>query len=228
MLHSPLNQCCVNFCLPPTDKSTQQISIIWLGWLNAWAFVCELSGSGFESRCFQLRLLIQKFLKYIKKNNNFWWHRWHHVCLVSNCGPFEAGILSAPKNFIMFSGKPFEWVHCFLARIFISPTSDTPTFKSFSLKLFFRETMNGQSIAKKTLTSTFPNNLRSMHLPVFSGGCRFVLRASSDLPNRVKKTQWLTSDYWGCLLHGGQKLAVDSQKAHKKNKVSSWLADFDR
>ena len=72
LLHSPLNQCCVNFCLPPTDKSTQQISIIWLGWLNAWAFVCELSGSGFESRCFQLRLLIQKFLKYIKKNNNFW------------------------------------------------------------------------------------------------------------------------------------------------------------
>ena len=116
----------------------------------------------------------------------------------------------------MFSGKPFEWVPCLPARIFISPTSDTPTFKSFLLQLFFRETMNGQSIEKKTLTSTFPNNLRSMRLAVFSGGFSFVLKASSDLSNRVKKTQWLTSDKWRRLLHSGQKLAVDSQKADTK------------
>ena len=53
-------------------------------------------------------------------------------------------VLRALKNF-MFSRKPFEWVPCFPARSFISPTSITPTFESFSLQLFLRETLNGQS-----------------------------------------------------------------------------------
>ena len=55
-----------------------------------------------------------------------------------------AGVLSALKNFV-FSQKPFEWVPCFPARVFISPTSITPTFESFSLQLFLTETLNGQS-----------------------------------------------------------------------------------
>ena len=122
--------------------------------LAKWFSARLQTGSGFESHCCHLCLLIQKLLIYIKKE--FLITPTRHACLVSNCGLFEAGILSALKNFIMFSGKPFQWVPCFPARIFISPTSDTPTFKSFSSQLFFRETLNSQSVQKKTLTSTFP------------------------------------------------------------------------
>ena len=122
--------------------------------LAKWFSARLQTGSGFESHCCHLCLLIQKLLIYIKKE--FLITPTRHACLVSNCGLFEAGILSALKNFIMFSGKPFEWVPCFPAGIFISPTSDTPTFKSFSLQLFFRETLNSQSVQKKTVTSTFP------------------------------------------------------------------------
>ena len=117
--------------------------------LAKWFSARLQTGSGFESHCCHLCLLIQKLLIYIKKE--FLITPTRHACLVSNCGLFEAGILSALKNFIMFSGKTFQWVPCFPARIFISPT-----FKSFSLQLFFRETLNSQSVQKKTLASTFP------------------------------------------------------------------------
>ena len=37
-----------------TDKYLQHSSIIWPVWLNGWVFVYELSGCGFESRCYHL------------------------------------------------------------------------------------------------------------------------------------------------------------------------------
>ena len=55
-----------------TDKCSPHSSIIWPVWLNGLAFLCELSGCWFESLSCHLCLLIQKFLKYIKKSNNFW------------------------------------------------------------------------------------------------------------------------------------------------------------
>ena len=36
------------------DKYSQHSSIIWPVWLNGWAFVYEVSGCGFESRCSHL------------------------------------------------------------------------------------------------------------------------------------------------------------------------------
>ena len=35
----------------PTDKYSQDSSIIWPAWLKGWVFVYELSGCGFNSRC---------------------------------------------------------------------------------------------------------------------------------------------------------------------------------
>ena len=74
--------------------------------LAKWFSARLQTGSGFESHCCHLCLLIQKLLIYIKKE--FLITPTRHACLVSNCGLFEAGILSALKNFIMFSGRPFE------------------------------------------------------------------------------------------------------------------------
>ena len=37
-----------------TDKYWQHSPIIWSVWLNGWVFIYELSGCGFESRCFHL------------------------------------------------------------------------------------------------------------------------------------------------------------------------------
>ena len=37
-----------------TDKHSQHSSVIWPVWLNGWAFVYELSGCDFKSRCFHL------------------------------------------------------------------------------------------------------------------------------------------------------------------------------
>ena len=96
------------------------------------------------SQCESLYWLLQKFLKYIRKNNNTY---------------MLVGVLSALKNF-MFSRKPFEWVPCFPARVFISPTSITPTFESFSLQLFLRETLNGQSSRSLSLIISEASVLR--------------------------------------------------------------------
>ena len=38
-----------------TDKHSQHSSIIWPVWLNGWVFVYELSGCGFEPRCYHLK-----------------------------------------------------------------------------------------------------------------------------------------------------------------------------
>ena len=132
---------------------------------------------------------MQKFLKYIRKNNNIY---------------MLAGVLSALKNF-MFSRKPFEWVPCFPARGFISPTSITPTFESFSLQLFLRKTLNGQSSRSLSLIISEASVLRfsvtdsvggitvvTRGLP--KGKLTFVLKASSDLRIRIRKMQWLTLD----------------------------------
>ena len=44
--------------MPRTDdKYSQHSSFIWPVWLNGWAFVYELSGYGFESRCCQLNFI---------------------------------------------------------------------------------------------------------------------------------------------------------------------------
>ena len=45
-----------------TDKNSEHSSIIWSVWPNGWVFVYELSGSGFESSCSQLRSVLKMFL----------------------------------------------------------------------------------------------------------------------------------------------------------------------
>ena len=82
------------------------IQLNHLASLAKWSSVRLQTGSGFESHCCHLCLLIQKLLIYIKKE--FLITPTRHACLVSNCGLFEAGILSALKNVIMFSGKTFQ------------------------------------------------------------------------------------------------------------------------
>ena len=122
----------------------------------------------------------------------------------------------------MFSRKPFEWVPCFPARSFISPTSITPTFESFSLQLFLRKTLNGQSSRSLSLIISEASVLRFsvtdsgggitvVTRGVPKGKLTFVLKASGDLRIRIRKMQWLILDYWGCLLHSDPKLAVGSQ-----------------
>ena len=136
------------------------------------------------------------------------------MCLVNKCGLFETYVDRYTKCFQKFY-KVFritlEWVPAFPARIFISPISVMPIFKSFSLQLFFREILNDQSAGKKTVTTTFPNNLKVSvlrYLVADSGGemtglishllrqyqqKMFVLKVSGDLRVRTSKTQWLTS-----------------------------------
>ena len=131
------------------------------------------------------------------------------MCLVSNCGLFKAFVDRCMKCFQKFCvfRKTFWMSPFFSARIFNFSTSVTPILKSFLLQPFFRETLNGQSIEKKTLTTTFPNNLRSIRSVADSVGKwqgwlvtpvkehqqkTFVLKASSDLQVRISKTQWLT------------------------------------
>ena len=122
----------------------------------------------------------------------------------------------------MFSRKPFEWVPCFPGRSFISPTSITPTFESFSLQLFLRKTLNGQSSRSLSLIISEASVLRFsvtdsgggitvVTRGVPKGKLTFVLKASGDLRIRIRKMQWLILDYWGCLLHSDPKLAVGSQ-----------------
>ena len=124
------------------------------------------------------KIYLSKFVHDVKEkgNNNFWNHRWRYMCLVIVVYSvivvwrlMLTGVLSALKNFA-FSGKTFDWVPSFPARIFISLTSVKPIFKNFPLQLFFREILNGKSIKKKTLTITLPNNFRSIYPEVFSGG----------------------------------------------------------
>ena len=113
--------------------------------------------------CESLYLLTQNFLKNIRKNNK---HRGRYECLASNCDLFEAYVdwcLKCSQNFC----DVFRKNSCpFPARIFISPTSITPIF----LQLFFRETLGGNFVEKKTLTTTFPNNLRSISSKEFNNG----------------------------------------------------------
>ena len=46
-----------------TDKYVQHSSIISPFWLNVWAFVYELNGSGFESRCSHLKFIFRACFK---------------------------------------------------------------------------------------------------------------------------------------------------------------------
>ena len=117
---------------------------------------------------------MQKFLKYIRKNNNIY---------------MLAGVLSALKNF-MFSRKPFEWVPCFPARVFISPTSITPTFESFSLQLSLRESLNGQSSRSLSLIISEASVLR---FPVTDsgGGITVVTRGASQ-----RKINFRSKGFW--------------------------------
>ena len=47
-----------------TNKYSQHSSIIRTVWLNGWVFVSKLSGSGFQSRCCYLKIIISPF--YVK------------------------------------------------------------------------------------------------------------------------------------------------------------------
>ena len=63
------------------------------------------------------RCEIQNLLKNIRKNSNFWQHRWLHACSVSNCGLFEAYVdrcIKCSQNSYVFR-KTFEWVPSFLS-----------------------------------------------------------------------------------------------------------------
>ena len=106
---------------------------------------------------------MQKFLKYIRKNNNTY---------------MLVGVLSALKNF-MSSRKPFEWVPCFPVRVFILPTSITPTFESFSLQLFLRETLDGQSSRSLSLIISEAFVLR-FSVTDSGGGMTVVTRGASQ------------------------------------------------
>ena len=68
-----------------TDKYSQYSSIIWPVWLNSWAFVYNLSGCGFESRCshlnFRFRASFEKGVPWHSGNYIVWIHSetctWH-------------------------------------------------------------------------------------------------------------------------------------------------------
>ena len=112
---------------------------------------------------------MQKFLKNIWKNNNTY---------------MLVGVLSALKNF-MFSRKPFEWVPCFPARVFI-----LPTFESFSLQLFLRETLNGQSSRSLSLIISEASILR-FSVTDSGGGMTVVTRGAPQ-----RKVNFRSKGFW--------------------------------
>ena len=119
----------------------------------------------------------------------------------------------------MFSRKPFEWVPCFPARVFILPTSITPTFESFSLQLFLRETLNGQSSRSLSLIISEESVLR-FSVTDSGGGMTVVTRGAPQrkVNFRYKGFWWPSNQNkenavikWGFLLRSGPKLALGSQ-----------------
>ena len=104
-----------------------------------------------------------------------------------------AGVLSALKNF-MVSRKLFEWVPCLSARVFISPTSIKPTFESFSLQLFLREALNGQSSGSLSLIISEASILR-FSVTDSGGGITVVTSGAPQrkVNFRSKGFRWLSN-----------------------------------
>ena len=73
--NSPLKKLSYN----RTDKYSQQSSVIWQVWINAWVFFYILSGLGFQFRCSHLNF---KYRVYIKPSIP--WHSHNYrVCIHS-------------------------------------------------------------------------------------------------------------------------------------------------
>ena len=135
----------------------------------------------------------------------------------------------------MFSRKPFEWVPCFPARVFISPTSITPTFESFSLQLSLRESLNGQSSRSLSLIISEASVLR---FPVTDsgGGITVVTRGASQ-----RKINFRSKGFWWPTDQNKENAVINiglvrlsppqwhpNSRYNKKNKLSSCLADLSR
>ena len=61
-----------------TDKYSHHCSIIWLVWLNVWAFASELSGCGLAFRCshlkFRIRACFEQGVPWHSGNYRVWIH----------------------------------------------------------------------------------------------------------------------------------------------------------